>query len=111
MTSKQKQSMTELFFLSIIYAVKGQSLELKSISKLVDKKYSDLPSIDGDALECLNKVSQRSPENFDQLVFRMGLSQQKDILGEIYSLLIQKQSKVPKICQQLVIPDNFVDQF
>ena len=80
--------MAELFFMSIIYAVKGQSLQLKAISKLVDKKYSDLPPIDGDALECLNKVSQRSSDNFDQLVFRMGLSSQKDILSEVYSLLI-----------------------
>ena len=86
-TNLQNESVTERFFIAMMYITKGEHIDIKGIAKLVNKKSQSITPIDADNLELLLAVSQHSADAFEQMVYKLGCSQAREQLMEMYYLL------------------------
>ena len=87
-TSKQVTFVIEQFFLALIYLAKGDNIDLKSIANSINKKNPNSPNIDADVLENLEAISQHSLDDLEQVIFKLGCQQSRELILEFYGIMI-----------------------
>ena len=116
-THNQTLSTLEACTFGLIYLSVGDSIDLRDIAKEINSDNSKTPnsageqSIDESKAELLTLVGQKSADAFEQLLFRLNFTQQKDVMMEFYYLMVQQEEPCQKICRSLGIAVHMENTF
>ena len=104
-THDQKLSTLEAFSLGMIYLSVGDTIDLRAIAKDINAASpKGGPGavvgrvIDESKADILSRVSQKSADAFEQLLYKLNYMHQKDMMMEFYYLMIQQEKQYKKIC-------------